>query len=348
MKILDVGFGRKTLFEMYSTTRMSSKWQYGLVELSDKYAIEHISWKQFSLIGNIYNNLKMLKKCDVLFQTYIYAKPFYFLALLRLLSFFKKRKLIGISHTELRTSNTWFGNQMLRFVYYSFDKILFHSQKNIDESVHNKLVKAEKCEFLYWGEDLDYIDNNINIQQGNFFLSTGRECRDFPILISAFSKIPYLPLQIYTNKINYGNNYDYLEEEQGLFPNINIEFVEKSTATTQYLAQKVGECLCVVIPLRKEDINYCLGLTSVVEAMAMGKPIISTRNPYSPVDIEKEGIGFFVDDEQSWINAINYIYYNPEAAKEMGQKARKLAEEKFNISKCAEQIDNIITSLSQS
>lgn len=344
MKILDVGFGRKTLFEMYSSTKMSSKWQYGLVELSDKYVIEHISWKQFSLIGNIRNNFNMLRKCNVLFQTYIYAKPFYLLALLRLLSFYKKRKLIGISHTELRTANTWLGNQMLRFVYHSFDKILFHSQKNIDVSVHNRLVKADKCEFLYWGEDLEYIDKNINIKQGDFFLSTGRECRDFPILISAFSKTPTLPLQIYTNKMNYGNKYDYLEEEQGQFPNINIEFVEKSATTTQFLAQKAGECLCVVIPLRKEDINYCLGLTSVVEAMAMGKPIISTRNPYSPVDIEKEGIGFFVDDEQSWINAINYIYNNPEAAKEMGQRARKLAEEKFNISKCAEQIDRIINS----
>ncbi len=341
-KIIDAGFGRKTLYEMSNSSRISSKWQYGLAELSQKYHIEHISWKQFNFIGNIVNNFNMLRSCDVLFQSYLYVKPVYLLAILKRLSFYRKRKLIGVSHTNLRTKQGIWSNWMLRIVYNSFDKILFHSKQNMAVSIDKGLIKPEKCEYLYWGEDLDYIDKNININQGNFFLSTGRECRDFPTLISAFSKTPNIPLEIYTNKINYGNKYDYLEKEQEKFPNINIEFVEKSTETTRFLAQKVGECLCVVIPLRQEDIYYCLGLTSVVEAMAMGKPIISTRNPYSPVDIEKEKIGFFVDDEQSWINAINYIFNNPNAANEMGQRAQKLAKEKFNITKCAQQIDRII------
>ena len=126
------------------------------------------------------------------------------------------------------------------------------------------------------------------------------------------------------------------------YKNIQIQFVEKNTETTRKLAQKAGDCLCVVIPLNKDDIYYCLGLTSVIEAMAMGKPIISTRNPYSPIDLEKEGIGFYVEDELSWINAINYIYNHPDSAKEMGEKARMLAEKKFNIKKCAEQINHII------
>ena len=342
-KIIDAGFGRKTLYEMSNSSSISSKWQYGLAELSGKYHIEHISWKQFNFVGNIVNNFNMLKSCDVLFQSYLYAKPIYLLAILKRLSFYRKRKLIGISHTILRTKQNKWSNWMLRIVYNSFDKILFHSKQNMIESIDKGLIKPEKCEFLYWGEDLDYIDKNININQGNFFLSTGRECRDFPTLISAFSKTPNIPLEIYTNKINYGNKYDYLEKEQGIFPNINIEFVEKSTETTRFLAQKAGNSLCVVIPLRQEDIYYCLGLTSVVEAMAMGKPIISTRNPYSPVDIEKEGIGFFVDNEHSWINAINFVYNNPKVTEEMGKKARKLAKEKFNIKKCAEQIERIIS-----
>lgn len=344
MKIIDVGFGRKTLFELFNSTKMSSRWFYGMIELSSKYDIEYISWEKFTIKGNIINNLKMLKKCDILVQSYLYAKPFYILALLRLLGLYKGRKLIGISHTILRTSRNKLGNAMLRMVYHSFDKILFHSKINMEESIQKKLVMRERCEFLYWGDDLDYIDQNISISQGKFFLSTGRECRDFPTLISAFSKYSDIPLYIYTNKINYGLNYDYLEEEQGKYSNIIIEFVEKSAETTLKLAQKAAECLCVVIPLNSKDINYCLGLTSVVEAMALGKPIISTRNPYSPVDLEKEGIGIFVDDEESWIKAINFIYYNPIIANEMGVKARKLAEDRFNIHKCAEQIDRIISS----
>ena len=341
-KIIDVGFGRKTLYDLCCSTQMSSKWLYGMTQLSANYKIEHISWKQFNFRGNLVNNLKMLKPCDVIFQTYFYVKPFYLIALLRSISLFRRRKLIGISHTALRTSNSKWNNWMLKIVYNSFDKILFHSKQNMMESIEKELIKPEKCEFLYWGEDLEYIDKNIKTSQGNYFLSTGRECRDFSTLISAFSKTTNIQLQIYTNKINYGNEYGYLEKEQGKYKNIQIQFVEKNTETTRKLAQKAGDCLCVVIPLNKDDIYYCLGLTSVIEAMAMGKPIISTRNPYSPIDLEKEGIGFYVEDELSWINAINYIYNHPDSAKEMGEKARMLAEKKFNIKKCAEQINHII------
>ena len=94
---------------------------------------------------------------------------------------------------------------------------------------------------------------------------------------------------------------------QGKYPNVKIEFVEKSAKTTHMLAQRSAQCLCIVIPLLKQEIYYCLGLTSVVEAMAMGKPIISSRNPYSPIDIEKEQVGFVVDDEESWVKAINIL-----------------------------------------
>lgn len=284
----------------------------------------------------------MLKHCDVIFQSYIYVQPFYLLIFLRQLHLFRKRKIIGISHTALRSRNNILLNYIFRIIYNSFDKILFHSQLNMQESIERKLVKPEKCEFLLWGDDLNYIDKHVKKTQGKNFLSTGREDRDFQTLISAFSQKPLAPLTIYTNKINYDNNYDYLEKIQNKYSNINIEFVEKSSSTTQYLAEKAGECFCVVIPLCSEKLYYCLGLTSVVEAMAMSKPIISTRNPYSPVDIEKEGIGFFVDDEESWIKAIDYLYLHPQEAKIMGEKGRQIAEEKFNIRNCAKQIDRII------
>lgn len=101
--------------------------------------------------------------------------------------------------------------------------------------------------------------------------------------------------------------------------------------------------MCVVIPLLKNEVYYCLGLTSIIEAMAMGKPIISSRNPYSPVDIEKEQIGFVVDDEESWIKAIEYMNSHPVETRIMGQKARLLAECKFNIRECARQIDCVFS-----
>ena len=75
----------------------------------------------------------------------------------------------------------------------------------------------------------------------------------------------------------------------------------------------------------------------MVEALALGKPIICSRNPQIPIDFDKEGCGISVDyyDTQGWENAITYIYTHPKEAAEMGKRARKLAEERFNDWICA-------------
>ena len=339
-KVLDIGFGRKSLYELYKSTEMSSRLQYGLAQLEDKYQIEHVSMKKPTPKGTLINNIITLNKCDILFMTYLYPQPLVLITILRALGFYRKRKIIGICHVSLIQGRNIIETTILKYVYNTFDKLLFHSQKNLEESVEKGLVKRDCAEFLYWGDDLDYVDKRLITEQGNFFISTGREHRDFPLLISAFSNTT-ATLELYTNIVNYDSNYEYLVGMKGMHDNIKVNFVEKSTETTRMLAQRTAECICVVIPLIKKDTYYCLGLTSVIEAMALGKPIISSRNPYSPIDIEEEGIGFFVDDEESWIEAINYIINNPQKAHDMGRKARKLAEQKYNINACAKQIDLI-------
>ncbi len=44
----------------------------------------------------------------------------------------------------------------------------------------------------------------------------------------------------------------------------------------------------------------CTGLTCVMDALALGKPIISVRNPYFPFDIEKEKCGLYVKPESPY------------------------------------------------
>ena len=74
----------------------------------------------------------------------------------------------------------------------------------------------------------------------------------------------------------------------------------------------------------EEFCTYCVGHTSIVEALALGKPLIVTDNPYHPIDVEKEGVGLKVkpSDSQSLVGAVNYLKNNREQALEMGRKAR--------------------------
>lgn len=342
--ILNVGYGKIALVAEYYKGNMSSRHFYGSIELekSGNYNIQNISLdSRQNIKGTFHNNLLMLKKADVLFIPYLFIMPLFLLAILKHLKLSNK-KIIAICHTTMKQGNGTMERFVYKIIYSAIDCVFFHSIKNMEESINNQSITTSHARFLYWGDDIEYVDKTFpNPQMGDFFISTGREQRDYQSLIIAFDNNT-IPLEIYTNKKNYDNSYDYLDDIKDKYDNVHISFVDRSNESTIKLAKRTSECLCVVIPLNKDHINYCLGLTSVIEAMAMRKPIICTYNPYSPIDIEKEGIGLVVGEKRTWKEAIQYIYTHKEEAKDMGLRGRKLAEELFNIKKCVEQIEDAI------
>lgn len=344
-KIINVGYGRTTLRDMYATGNMSSRLFYGLIELEDKYEVEQVSYdSRATLFGLLKSNLRVLRKCDFVYMTYLYEQPLILISLLKALGLFRHRKILAISHKQLKTGYSTFSRFIYRLVYKHIDMFFFHSQQNLDDSVALGLVDRPRTKFFYWGDELAYVDRTYQMSMGDFFISTGRENRDFDLMINAFSKTN-AKLELYTNRINYGNNYEALEAYQNKYPNVNIQFVDKSNDTTLRLAQRTAECRCVMIPLMRNHVNYCVGLTSIIEAMAMCKPIISSPNPYSPVDIAKEKIGIVADSLEDWIAAIQFMQDHPDEAEAMGKRARLLAERLYNINSTANLLDEVLQSL---
>ena len=74
------------------------------------------------------------------------------------------------------------------------------------------------------------------------------------------------------------------------------------------------------------------GLTEAVDALALGKPIVATRSPYFPFDIEAIGCGLWVDagDADGWTRAIERLMGDPGARAEMGAAGRRFAEREWN------------------
>ncbi len=339
-RILSLGYGKIEEYDKVKSCDLSSRFFYGMVELQNKYEIYQVSlFSKPGIKGFILNNIRTLQSCDIVFMAYMYVMPLFFLSILKHLGLTRKQ-IVVVSHHTLEHSTNFIHNIIYKIIYSSIDMILFHSPKNLNESVEIGLAKKEKVKIICWGEDLEFVDSHYKIYDNGYFISTGRENRDFPFLIEAFAKSKAF-LELYTNKQNYNNDYSCLDNVINKHPNIKIEFVGKDRDTMRILGQKTAESRCVVIPLIKETVNYCVGLTSIVEAMAIGKPIISTPNPYSPIDLEKEGIGFYADTIEEWIKSINYLYDNPEQAHKMGKKARELAESSYNILKLAKMLDNI-------
>ena len=79
--------------------------------------------------------------------------------------------------------------------------------------------------------------------------------------------------------------------------------------------------------------------------LALGLPILCTRNPQMPMDIEAEGCGFWLEpqDVEGWKEKLHYIADHPEEAKAMGQRGRVLAEQYYNVRQCGKEVAKLIT-----
>ena len=83
--------------------------------------------------------------------------------------------------------------------------------------------------------------------------------------------------------------------------------------------------------------------TSMLEAMAIGKPVIATRVGGIPEIIEHKGNGMLVEPNNvdELVNGIRYMVNNKEEAKNMGKEGAKMIFEKFNMEVITDKIEEI-------
>jgi glycosyltransferase involved in cell wall biosynthesis len=93
----------------------------------------------------------------------------------------------------------------------------------------------------------------------------------------------------------------------------------------------------VVVPLARPIIS---GITVALEGMAMGKPVILTRNPYVEGFIEDGATGFYVEpaNPAQLRDRIRWLLDHPEEAEAMGRRAREKAERDFSVERYVERI----------
>jgi glycosyltransferase involved in cell wall biosynthesis len=120
-------------------------------------------------------------------------------------------------------------------------------------------------------------------------------------------------------------------------------------APGQYLAARsmsdTAAASVVAVPVR--DPNLLTGLTEVADALALGKPVIATRSPYFPIDIEAIGCGIWVEpgDTTGWARAISCVLADADARAEMGSAGRRFAEREWNYERFAEGLSGLMREL---
>ena len=239
-----------------------------------------------------------------------------------------------------------------RLFYRGLDRMIFFSKKLADDS--RKAHKADPTRFVvgHWGADLDFYDkireerrvkNEEPTCDDRFtFIATGKEQRDQPTLIEAFNRSG-LNLRLYIG-INPNPNVPNpnLEAVERCHPGKNIDVVKICGLLPYEIALDVAAAQCVAVCCHRT--RYTAGLTTVVEALALGLPMICSRNPQIPIDFEADGCGIAVDygDTLGWQRAAEWMAAHPDEARRMGQRGRTLAECLFNDRRNAREMADII------
>lgn len=189
-----------------------------------------------------------------------------------------------------------------------------------------------------WGPDLDYYPPP-NGEPGSCAVAVGRTGRDFATFGLAAAKAR-LPAAIFC--LQREKSVEGLD----LGSTVTVTAVEKeSDLNYRTLVPVLARARVHAIPLTAG--SSLSGLTSLTDALALGKPVIMTRHPLIDIDLEAEGIGRWVapGDVEGWAEALRWFEAHPDEAVAMGRRARTLAEDRCNIELFAERMMAIFESV---
>jgi glycosyltransferase involved in cell wall biosynthesis len=277
-------------------------------------------WRRFGYFGDIDQQLRILlrrSRYDVVYSAC--QTNTHLLAFLHSGGLFRKPLVAVLHHSPMAKTPR---SQMF---IDGHDKLLCLSQalkERLEERFH---VPEGKLEVLHWGVDLSFYETaRFSTDEPEFVLTAGKLMRDNDTLAKAFLEIDY-PVFMACGK-------QCAPTIPGLPPHIRVR---SHLVSIKELLNDYKKAYAVAIPIQivpGSPPNYD-GLTSLLEAMAVGKAVVMTRNDLIGIDIEKEGMGIWVEpgDVEGWRQAIAYLLAHPGETMKMGERAYRLCKEKYNL-----------------
>ena len=182
--------------------------------------------------------------------------------------------------------------------------------------------------FIPWCVDMNLFDGKSHTDQEYskpFFLATGKTERDYDTLVKSAHNVA---AEIRIIAPNY--------QKPGKLP-ANVNWVDSSSDPPDQaidyptLRKWYSQCKAVCIPLtgNPEDTS---GYTNMLEAMAMGKPVLMTDSGCLHINPENGGFGELIQPQDcyGWSVSMNKILKNSEQSKVFGRRGRQLAERNFS------------------
>ena len=216
-------------------------------------------------------------------------------------------------------------------IYKNFHQIICVSKMQADYAIQKLHIPASRVHFVF-----DKVDHRffrpMEDEVEDFVLAVGQEQRDYKTLQKALAGTG---IKLIVVASSHWSNYRLPG-----FGDKNIQIVKNIPYTL--LRSLYARARLVVIPLNCVD--YAAGANAILEAMAMGKPVIVSQTPGIAEYIEDGKTGVFVPpgDPAALRAKIASLWEDVETQTDLGTNARWAIENNMNLDIYVEQVVNII------
>jgi len=255
----------------------------------------------------------------------------------------KKPKVIFITWRPFNTRLTGLRYRVAHFMARRIssvaDRILCVS--TLQEEVFPEILKIpkKKVTFFPLGVDSNFFKPENGEKTETFLLSVGSADRDDKLLLKLINDLPGVKL-VSTKKGVFEVKHPKYNKEQGEKIGDEIRVLNVSFKQLRDLYEK---CMFVVIPILPTS-DQPAGLTSLLEAMAMGKAVIIGKGlaTHDYVVDRESGVLVAPGEFKHLKDSILRLIDNKEVRNKIGRNARKRVEDKFTLEKCSKSFGEII------
>ena len=212
-------------------------------------------------------------------------------------------------------------------------KVIFQNQDDIDEFVKLGYVERKQCELVNGsGVNLKKFKRNALPTNGVSFLMVSRVLKEKGVMeyLKAACKVKetYPGVQFrYIGPVDKNKNALSMSELKPFFQNGTVDYVPHTDDVAGYVAK----CSVFVLPsYYREGIPKTL-----IEATAMGRPIITTNTPGCKETVVEGRNGCFVKTRSvnDLAEKMRWMIENVKELPKMGEESYKMCLEKFTIEK---------------
>lgn len=224
--------------------------------------------------------------------------------------------------------------------------IVTYSQAESDALQRELSISPEKISKIPTYVDIDFFKPTGIATDGGtppFIMSQGLAKRDYPTLIRAMQKLPHIACHI--SAVSAWDSFEAGYEGMEIPSNVFLNSYNHPSVIKNVFEQ----CRFVVIPLQANTGMWSAGSTSVLQAQAMGKPVVVTHLPGVAEYVREGETGYVVkgNDPDAMADAIDRLWRDPERTARMGKIAQQWVHEEFSLKNLVNRFESLLMELSK-